>query len=82
MRKSKLIIVSCQLYNDAVLYINNQPIEKTNKFKYLGRSSWQVDEEVKIRMTITKTIFFRFHKYFLWQEMRLSLRLHVIKCYV
>jgi len=33
--KTKLMIVSRQLHDNAILYINDQPIERTNKFKYL-----------------------------------------------
>jgi len=33
---SKLMIVSHQSHDNAILYINDQPIERTNKFKYLA----------------------------------------------
>jgi len=62
----KLIIVSRQPHDDAVLYINNQPIKRTNKFKYLSSTlndKLNSDEKVKIRMAIAKTIFAKFHKY-------------------
>jgi len=34
--KTKLMIISCQSHDNVILYINDQPIEKTSKFKYLG----------------------------------------------
>jgi len=66
--KTKLMIVTHQSHDDAVLYINNQLIERMNRFKYLGfifNDKWDTDEEVKIRTVIAKTIFIKFHKYLL-----------------
>jgi len=81
--KTKLMIVSRQPYDNAILCINNQPIEKISKFKYLDSTfndKWDSNEEVKIRTAIAKTAFARFHKYFLRQEE--PLRLCVIKYYI
>jgi hypothetical protein len=76
--KTKLIIVSRQSYDNAILYINDQPIERTNKFKYLGSTfndKWDNDGEVKIR--VAKATFVRFDKYLLRQS-----QITVIRCYI
>jgi len=59
----KLMIVSRQPYDNVVLYINDQPIERTNKFKYLVSTFKQdSDGEVEIR-AVTVKAFVRFDKY-------------------
>jgi len=48
------------------LYINDEPIEKINKFKYLDfllNDTWDSDGEVKIIVTMARATFIRFDKY-------------------
>jgi len=69
-------------HENAILYIDNQPIKRINKFNYLDsivNNKWETDEEVKIRVAMAKAIFARFDKYLLRQEVPLSLRLRIIK---
>jgi len=51
------MVISCQLHDNAILY-NDQPNERTSKFKYLGSTHDKRDKdgEVKIKTTMTKAI--------------------------
>jgi len=76
------MIINCQPDNNATLYINDQSVERTNKFKYLGftlNDKWDSSREVKIKVTMVKIIFIRFDISF---DIIPNLRLHVIRCYI
>lgn len=85
INKTKLMIVSRQPHDNADLYIDNNQIERVNKFKYLGTTlndRWDNDEEVKIRIATARSTFIKFSTYLLRQEVPLGLRLRVVKCYI
>jgi len=52
------MIMNRQRHDNTILYINDQPIEKTSKCKYLGSifsDKWDSSGEVKIRMAMAKS---------------------------
>jgi len=78
------MIVSRQPNDNKELYIDNNQIERVNKFKYLGTTlndKWDNDKEIKVRIATARNTFIKFNTYLLRQEVPLGLRLSVVKCY-
>ncbi|XP_056635919.1 uncharacterized protein LOC130444665 [Diorhabda sublineata] len=60
--KTKFMVISKTSINNVSLSINNQPIERVHRFKYLGswlNDEWDPDEEIKTRIEIPRSMFFK-----------------------
>lgn len=85
--KTKFMVVSRDqnIGRDAVLTFNDLPIEKVQKFKYLGTwltEDWTSETEIKCRIEHARSSFIKYKQVFTSTEFDLNLKIRLIKCYV
>lgn len=86
-KKMKFIIVTRDLnvFNNSSITFDTRPIERVNKFKYLGTclfEDWMSDNEIKCRIEQARQIFLRFRRVFTCSDFDLDLRIRFVKCYI
>lgn len=85
--KTKFMVISRNLnaFENSSITFNTKPIERVNKFKYLGAwlfEDWTSDMEVKCRIEQARQAFLKFRKVLTCSDFDLELRLRFTKCYV
>ena len=86
-KKTKFMIVSRnpQNHRDAVLTCNDRPLQRVDKFRYLGTwlcDSWESDVEIRSRIEQARDSFQKYRRVLVNSEFDLDLRLCFIRCYV
>ena len=67
------------------IQINGNIIERCSSFKYLGCSvneNWDMTQEIRSRIEQARTVFHKMKKPLTSRNIRLELRLRMVKCYV
>ena len=85
VQKTKFMIISRSTNTDCCLRVYNQPIQRVNKFKYLGCIiNDNIDHELEIRCRIeqARTAYFKMKKVLTCKDMKLNLRVRLAKCYI
>ena len=86
-KKTKFMIISRHLntFENSTITFNARPIERVEKFKYLGIwpfEDWTSDKEIKCLIEQARQAFLRFRGVLTCSNFDLNLRLRFIKCYV
>jgi len=86
-KKTKFMIISKNPANhsSSSMFIDNDPIERVNKFKYLGcwlNESWTSEQEIKCRVEMARAAFVKYRKILTNRDININLRLRLTKCYV
>ncbi|CAG9841161.1 unnamed protein product [Diabrotica balteata] len=85
LKKTKCMIMTKSAHANIQLTIEDTAIENVNNSKYLG--TWitsDVDQtkEIKTRIEIARTSFIKLKKFLCCRDIRLELRLRMLRCYV
>uniref|UniRef100_A0A8D8L8K4 Craniofacial development protein 2 n=1 Tax=Cacopsylla melanoneura TaxID=428564 RepID=A0A8D8L8K4_9HEMI len=85
--KTKFMIVSKKKnrLRNTTLKAYGIELERTASITYLGsyiNDEWDIQKEIKIRIEKARTSFFKFKNLFCGHEIKLSLKLRMLRCYV
>lgn len=85
VQKTKFMVFSRAEHPDAVLHLNTQPVQRVDKFVYLGSiitDQLDPDPEIKRRIAMARTSFTKMRSFFTNDNINLKLRQRMAKCYV
>lgn len=85
VKKTKFMIVSPAPHADAKLRINNDLVERVNRFKYLGSMldhKCDDDIEIKCRVGQTKITYQKMRRTLCHLSLHLPIKICVLQCYV
>lgn len=84
-KKTKFMVVTKRNIGDANLYIQNERIERVNKYKYLGtivNDKNEYTKEIIVRIEKARSAFVNMKKVFCSRDLSLKLRTRLVKCYI
>lgn len=67
------------------LIVNNDTIERVNKYKYLGtwvNNNNDVTDEIRCRIETARSAFVKMKSFFCNKDLNLQLRIRLMRCYV
>lgn len=85
IQKTKIMVISKQRIDNAVITLDGGRIEMVPQFKYLGcwlNEDWDADPEIKIRIEIARGMFQRMKGLMCGRSPRFETRWHIVRCYV
>lgn len=85
VNKTKFMVFSRDKYENTQLTINNTPVERVSRFKYLGSlitNNMDPDIEIKCRIETARTAFGTMRAFLCNDNLNLKLKQRMVKCYI
>lgn len=84
-KKTKFMIISKDQNTRGNLLVDGTPLEKVNKYTYLGTNindNWDHSVEIRTRIEKARTAFIRMKKVFTSHDLQLTTKIRLLRCYV
>lgn len=84
-KKTKFMIISKNRRMEGQLLIHNRPIQRVNKYVYLGTNineEWDHSVEIRCRIEKARAIFLKMGKLFKSRDLPLNTKMRILRCYV
>lgn len=84
-KKTNFMVLSRTQVTNKTLLLGNTPIERVEKFKYLGsyiNEKWSSEQDVRVRIELARSAFIKMKKILCSKKFQLKLRMRLVRCYV